>query len=639
MASRRFRGRPSSRDRFERREETFENRGYEEPGRFRNFDAKGREIPNIRGREERPDFKSQEDLTARDRIRIENQEFDRKRHRSSSRNRRPSPGHTSHEKVPKEHSRSRSHRSRSPKRSYNGERSGHSRERRGRSRERHGHSREAGGHTREVEMRDRVVDRGEVRFEPPDHRYGEIGDGKGGRYAAFATEERSRMGNRFSPPAPVEFPDGNVEMELKPKYNTEDYVEYPDIRMYRGGPAENSDVAFMDKNISRNDNIPSLMDRQGFPPNQSGFADNPQEHFMEQRSQKDFQDADTPLIPEFNPELSRLSSYEWIRLVEDTAKQYEWQKDEKQYIMASRLAGYARQWYLTAGVRYKTWNDLKFAFLQAFPTEMSYFNLLQKMIARVKEDTESMTSYFHHKVALLNACEIQGRKAVSCIIGGLQNKSVQMKAKAQNFEDPDELYLFLRSNDAESLPVEVKNEKDKPPIINKKCFICKEVGHIKSQCPNRPKGERDPREDKKEPSMFNKVMHGSLSRAPTFHKYFTEININGITLKAYVDQTSECTTIRQATANHLKLPVKKDYKVIRGFAGNSFSSIGIVEVPLCIDRAIANVQLCVIPDHLQAIPVIVGQNFTEQSHIVIMKDGEKVRFYQRMDNGKTNFDF
>ncbi|KAK5642238.1 hypothetical protein RI129_008405 [Pyrocoelia pectoralis] len=373
---------------------------------------------------------------------------------------------------------------------------------------------------------------------------------------------------------------------------------------------------------------------------------------MELEEEKD--DIHGPTIPEFNPETSNLSSQEWIKLIETKAKERDWKPDEKLYVLSSRLAGFARQWYLNTGIKCKSWMDLKTAFFIAFPSENDYYMLLKKMFVRVKEDRETITSYFHHKVALLNACDIYNRKAVSCIVGGLPNTKLKEAAKLENFDDPDLLYQYLRSYSEPTLNV-AKKEKmvdtkiTKPPAkitTNSICYTCNKRGHLASECDLNNKLDRLEREAGRFAELASKglvtsnnVMHGTLSQTRTFSKYFTDVAINGIPLRGYVDQRSLASTIREENASYLKLQVHKLKSTVLGFSGQPVNTSGIVEVPICIDRAIATIKLHVVPNYVQVVPIIVGQNFIGQQHIVFMEDGEKVRFYQEMDGGHSRFDF
>lgn len=359
-----------------------------------------------------------------------------------------------------------------------------------------------------------------------------------------------------------------------------------------------------------------------------------------------------PTIPEFNPETSNLSSQDWIKLIETKAKERDWKPDEKLYVLSSRLAGFARQWYLNNGIKCRSWMDLKTAFFIAFPSENDYYMLLKKMFVRVKEDGESITSYFHHKVALLNACDIYNRKAVSCIVGGLPSTKMKEDAKLENFDDPDLLYQYLRAYSEPTLNIEKKGKNVDAKVAkpatkmttNSICYTCNKRGHLAAECNN--KLDRLEREAGRFAELASKglvssnnVMHGTLSQTRTFGKFFTDVAINGIPLRGYVDQRSLASTIREENASYLKLQVHKLKSTVLGFSGQPVTTSGIVEVPICIDRAIATIKLHVVPNYVQVVPIIVGQNFIGQSHIVCMEDGDKVRFYQEMDGGHSRFDF
>lgn len=326
---------------------------------------------------------------------------------------------------------------------------------------------------------------------------------------------------------------------------------------------------------------------------------------------------ESPIIPEFNPETSKLTSEEWMDLIEDVAVKQNWTRDEKQYMMTSRLTGLASKWYLTSGVGTKTWDSLKSTFLGAFPTELEYFELLKRMMARVKTKDESISNYFHHKMALLNACEIFGRKAVSCLIYGIPTARIKREAKRLNFNDPDSLYTYLRTCDFTTGPYD-KGEKPHE----------KEEKAARFQNSTRNTRRKDePQEEI--PSLFKQQSA----------ECFTEAHVKDIRFRAYIDETSDTTTIREEDCIDTKLPIKRQSQTIKGHGGSLISSVGYVETSLVVDKAKANVKLYVVPTNTQPFPIVVGSSFLEQRHIYILNKEKRMRIYQKMDDGFINFDF
>ncbi|XP_018330675.1 uncharacterized protein LOC108740731 [Agrilus planipennis] len=354
-------------------------------------------------------------------------------------------------------------------------------------------------------------------------------------------------------------------------------------------------------------------------------------------------------IPEFNPEVSKLSAKNWLKHLEQVAERNKWQDDEKRFNMSSRLAGFARQWYLSAGKNITKWKDLKNKFMQTFPSEMDYCNHLTEMLKRRKQDNESLVTYFDHKVALLNVCDITGGRAVSCIIAGLSDENLRRKAREEDFTSINTLLEFLRVKEAEndqSQMVTPEKSKRKEETI---CFRCKKPGHKRKDCPERnvcsychTKGHFEAEcmmknEDEAVSRSNNKVMFGALADNPTYPQYFKDVMINGNQVKGYIDFSSETVTIREETASKLGLQYQKMYKVIRSFGSSLVSCVGEFEGIFTVDEVCANVKAYIVPSHIQAIPVILGKNFMKQPHVLISNTPDSILLKQRPGSQQASF--
>lgn len=71
------------------------------------------------------------------------------------------------------------------------------------------------------------------------------------------------------------------------------------------------------------------------------------------------------------------------------------------------------------------------------------------MIQRKKQNHESYAQYYYDKVVLLNDCDISDEKAVSCIIGGIDDRVVSSGAKAGKHTTPESLYTYLSTLNGE----------------------------------------------------------------------------------------------------------------------------------------------------------------------------------------------
>lgn len=324
-------------------------------------------------------------------------------------------------------------------------------------------------------------------------------------------------------------------------------------------------------------------------------------------------------IPEFDPENSQLTARDWIRLVDIIAQKKKWSVEEKKYHMSQKLVGVGRQWYLATTKVDSSWSALKQQFIAAFPSDMDFYTLLHNMFERKKKKEESYASYFTQKVGLLENCGITGAKAVSCIIGGLPPSKIKESAFRHYFRTIDALYEFLHEDEKQEIhkPDEVVvQKKEKAP----KCYGCGERDHLKKHC------------RKISGVPFEKVMFGALGKVQTIDRYFVDVQVNGTLFRGYIDFKSAVCTIREETAKFAGLDYQRCYESVMGFNGYSISTVGQVKAAIAIDQGLAIVDVYICPDHIQAIPVVVGQNFLRRPDILVMQDNKSINIYQQGEN-------
>lgn len=169
------------------------------------------------------------------------------------------------------------------------------------------------------------------------------------------------------------------------------------------------------------------------------------------------------LIPEFDPSKKNQNINTWISKVNEISTLYKWHDKHIIYYVIPKLVGNAKRWYegLTS-VNY-TWIEWQQKLRAAFPTSENFGQMLLDMLNKKAKFGENLEDYYYEKIALLNRCDIQGVRAVECIIFGIEDRAIRLGAQAAQVENPDKLLAYLRN---------VTNKK--PDIKKKPQWQCQE---------------------------------------------------------------------------------------------------------------------------------------------------------------------
>lgn len=242
------------------------------------------------------------------------------------------------------------------------------------------------------------------------------------------------------------------------------------------------------------------------------------------------------VLPDFDPSDINQSIEDWCIKIDEISVMYGWSEDIIIFNALSKLKGLAATWYKGLKSVQYTWVDWKQKLIRAFPSQRDFHDIFEEMMKRKKRRDETFAQYFYEKQALINACELNERQAVSCIIGGILDANVRIGAKAAHCQDPESLFDYLRTLNEDvhqpstssgygmRRPVSNAHYVDKkrryernhsgPVCINckkpghsmrfcrfgkgndvpnannvsdRKCFLCQEVGHYATVCPKRRK--------------------------------------------------------------------------------------------------------------------------------------------------------
>ncbi|XP_044262773.1 uncharacterized protein LOC123010135 [Tribolium madens] len=261
------------------------------------------------------------------------------------------------------------------------------------------------------------------------------------------------------------------------------------------------------------------------------------------------------IIDQFDPDSPDCNIEKWLTKIDQLGDVYGWSPLGRSSCMQARLGGRARIWFNRLETYDLTWTEWKVKLRAAFPRRQEFGAMIEEMVNRRKCQGETMTQYYHDKLALCERCGITGEKAVSCIVRGLPT-NFRANALAYKCSSPDELYNgFLSGVDGDDV-VKVESEhrlaratktvsrsqgrgqanlstsvasegrircyncqeygshfsRNCPKAKMERCHMCGEGGHTKANCPkavakSEPKKPKDWRDTRaaKNPTGFGGV--------------------------------------------------------------------------------------------------------------------------------------
>lgn len=356
------------------------------------------------------------------------------------------------------------------------------------------------------------------------------------------------------------------------------------------------------------------------------------------------------VIPDFDPMSKEQTVDSWINKVEECAQIYNWNEKQRIHYALPKLCGVAKTWYQGLPSVLFSWDEWKIKLLESFPSRENYAELLTEMLNKRVKFGEPLEMYFYSKLNLLHRCEIFGKKAVDCIIFGIEDRGIRLSAQATQFTEPEQLLTFFKtvkvgiSKDVETKIKDRKTAhnsgpsgtgKTAKPEANLTCYNCNEVGHSFYRCPKPaircticrwrghaadkcPKSNSKP--NTKSGDDSKSVMEVRLSDNINA-KYKIPVKVNGITVMSHIDLGSDCTLMRQSDAENLNLKWQAvDSPVLKGLGNVPYRPIGLTHVTLDVQGVVeSNVKVLIVDNHMISHPLLVGHTYTERPTIKITK--------------------
>lgn len=206
------------------------------------------------------------------------------------------------------------------------------------------------------------------------------------------------------------------------------------------------------------------------------------------------------IIPNFDPSLKNQRIDVWLKKVNECATVYGWDDKSTTHFALQKLQGLAKTWYESLNSILFSWQEWQEQLTNAFPHERNYGQSLEDMLRRISKFNEPIEVYFYEKLALLNQCEIDGKRAVDCIIHGITDRTTKTSALALQCAQPNQLLKFLMSNKdggqgfldrsqtkienrvGESSQTNTSFKTQNKFNDNMHCYNCKEKGHTHANC-------------------------------------------------------------------------------------------------------------------------------------------------------------
>ncbi|XP_046468075.1 uncharacterized protein [Neodiprion pinetum] len=340
-------------------------------------------------------------------------------------------------------------------------------------------------------------------------------------------------------------------------------------------------------------------------------------------------------IPLFDPSQKSQTIEVWIQRVEELKKIHEWDDIAVSSFALENLRGVAKTWYDRLSTVDFSWTKWKEKLLEAFTDHTSLPDKLAVMLARTKTKNESMMRYFFGKAALVRACGFEGKDAADCIAQGIFDQALKNAIKQNDFQTSEALRIFLSKTDTlmekrvdtcagrkdndrgrqdsgghnkwkpKRVPRNDEREKRGPSgssggpsnkLATMRCFRCNEVGHMSRQCPK-----------VKEETVKNVRSIGVEQKSGDMRLH--DAILDGTLLRSYIDGGSECVTLKKSETDKMQLHLQPTDVVLRGYGGGEVRPYGTTKANMRIDLAEGQVDVLVVPDEIQGVPLIVGQPF------------------------------
>lgn len=365
-----------------------------------------------------------------------------------------------------------------------------------------------------------------------------------------------------------------------------------------------------------------------------------------QPRQVNLRPGDELLIPIFEPTNDEVSIEQWVTNVDEIAKQFDWDERCILRLIVSRLQGYAKQWYDLRPRIAASWTEVKTELIAQFRKPLPFAKLYQKAGSYEVRPGQNLGDYCFQKVNALRKLKlnipdehiidmvIDGvkdnvlartiRAARQTTVSGLQNYMLSLGRIPGKFERKSEVKSRFQEGGSKK-GIEQQKRGDKTTETrgkqenkaNNACYKCGKQGHFKRECK-----ELNVKSANDSKSEIHEV---GDRRKPVDNMYVCSVRANGHKVKALIDTGSVCTLVQPSLVNKLAVATyTMNERILRGFAGGALIVSECVKIELQVKEATASVDAVVVPDLHLEYECVVGRDFIDQEHVVMIKKHGKL---------------
>ena len=380
------------------------------------------------------------------------------------------------------------------------------------------------------------------------------------------------------------------------------------------------------------------------------------------------------ILEPFDPDDEDPNVDSWLNKLDQLGKVHVWSEYERSCFMQAKLRGAAKKWFLRLDEYDHSWSRWKECLRHAFPRQHDYAAMVEELVARRKLPGETMTAYFHAKLAMSERCGMKGERAISFIIGGLPLE-LQANARAFKCSNPQDLYSWLlagmedhyqeagpsysqlderkRRRPDQGSHVSRRrprysgqsggnggnsggNRGDDPPQM-KRCYNCQEFGthisrdcpkprenrcrrcgqegHVKTRCPRRPAEAVASRMKARKVRPVNPD-HGDAYKKVALLE-------NGERICAFLDTGSEYKIVtRQCIGRIPRCKVRHIVATLQGFGGGRVSGVAEASFTVSVEGVALAIMAVVVDYDLSGVDLLVGQPALSGNVVLEVRGGE-----------------